>query len=466
MRGDVARGPLRTPLARANDATPDAIASARHTVPTKPVEVSRPGATRARLAPEALRVNVLVLNCGSSSAKFAVIDAVTGRELVSGIAQRLGSPQASLDFKVESHKESRLLHGAGHEAALRAVVALLEEVGVAEAIAGIGHRVVHGGAKFSGSMPITPAVVAKIEECIPLGPLHNPANLLGIKISQELFPGLPQVAVFDTAFHQTMPPRAYLYAVPYDWFAKHEVRRYGFHGTSHRYVSQQAVKQLGLDPEDHAIVTAHLGNGCSLAAVRNGESQDTTMGLTPVDGVVMGTRSGSIDPSIIAHMKKELRCTADHVMDELNRHSGLLGISGLSNDMRTLQEAAAGGHERAALAIDKFCYSVAKAAAGMIVSLGRVDALVFTGGIGENAVDVRARIVELLGFAGFAVDAHANAFHGKALRGRITRTTSPMAAVVATNEELMIAMDTAEIAATIRAGSGERPPALERVAVA
>jgi acetate kinase len=404
-------------------------------------------------------VNVLVLNCGSSSAKFAVIDAVSGREIVSGIAQRLGSPQATLDFKAEGHKESRLLHGAGHEQALRAVVALLDELGVAGQIAGVGHRVVHGGAKFSGSMPITPAVVAKIEECIPLGPLHNPANLLGIKIAQELFPGLPQVAVFDTAFHQTMPPRAYLYAVPYEWFTKHEVRRYGFHGTSHRYVSQQAVKQLGLDPEDHAIVTCHLGNGCSLAAVRNGQSMDTTMGLTPVDGVVMGTRSGSIDPSIIAHMKKELACSADKVMDALNKSSGLLGISGLSNDMRTLQEAAASGHQRAALAIEKFCYSVAKAAAGMIVSLGRVDALVFTGGIGENAVDVRARIVDLLGFAGFALDVHANAFHGKALRGRITRSTSPMAAVVATNEELMIAKDTAEIAATMRAEEPARAPA-------
>ncbi|WP_049760107.1 acetate/propionate family kinase [Anaeromyxobacter dehalogenans] len=405
---------------------------------------------------------VLVLNCGSSSAKFAVIDAVTGRELVSGVAQRVGSAQATLDFKVDGRKESRLLHGAGHERALRAVVELLDELGVAGEIAGVGHRVVHGGAKFSGSMPITPAVVAKIEECIPLGPLHNPANLLGIRIAQELFPALPQVAVFDTAFHQTMPSRAYLYAVPYEWFAKHEVRRYGFHGTSHRYVSQQAVKQLGLDPEDHAVVTAHLGNGCSLAAVRNGASMDTTMGLTPVDGVVMGTRSGNIDPSIIAHMKKALHCTADHVMDELNRNSGLLGISGLSNDMRTLQEAAASGHERAALAIDKFCYSVAKAAAGMFVSLGRVDALVFTGGIGENAVDVRARIVELLGFAGFALDAHANAFHGKALRGRITRTTSPMAAVIATNEELMIAMDTAEIAAAHGHADAEAPAAVRR----
>jgi acetate kinase len=403
-------------------------------------------------------VNVLVLNCGSSSAKFAVIDSTTGHQLVSGVAQRLGSPHATLDFAAEGWKESRLLHGAEHEAALRTVVELLNELGVAQTIAAVGHRVVHGGAKFSGSMPITPEVVAKIEECIPLGPLHNPANLLGIRIAQELFPGLLQVAVFDTAFHQTMPPRAYLYAVPYEWFANHEVRRYGFHGTSHRYVSRQTVRQLGLDPEDHAIVTAHLGNGCSLAAVRNGQSMDTTMGLTPVDGVVMGTRSGSIDPSIIAHMKNALSCSADDVMDALNKRSGLLGISGLSNDMRTLQEAAENGHERAALAIEKFCYSVAKAAASMIVSLGRVDALVFTGGIGENAVKVRAQIVDLLGFAGFALDPHANAFHGKALHGRITRSTSPMAAVIATNEEYMIAMDAAAIAEQSQA---VREPPLE-----
>ncbi len=390
-------------------------------------------------------MNILVLNCGSSSAKFAVIDASTGEERVSGIAQRLGSPNASLDWKFAGHKHSKVLHDPHHDAALREVGELLREVGLFATVGGVGHRVVHGGAKFSGSIPITDEVIAKIKECIPLGPLHNPPNLLGIEIAKELFPQLPQVAVFDTAFHQTMPPRAYLYAVPYDWFEKHEVRRYGFHGTSHRYVSQQAVRQLGLDPHDHAIVTAHLGNGCSLAAVRNGESMDTTMGLTPLEGVVMGTRSGSIDPSIIAHMKKALKCSAEDVMDQLNKKAGLLGISGLSNDMRTLEEAAAKGHERAKLAIDKFCYSVAKAAAGMIVSLGRVDALVFTGGIGENAVQVRARIVDLLGFAGFALDPHVNASHGKAQRGRITRSTSPMAAVIATNEELMIATDTAEI---------------------
>ncbi len=392
-------------------------------------------------------MNVLVLNCGSSSAKFAVIDPSTGEEKISGIAQRLGAPHASIDWRAGGQKRSKILHHSDHAGALREVGELLRDLGLAATVQGVGHRVVHGGAKFTGSIPITAEVIQRIRECIPLGPLHNPPNLLGIEIALELFPKLPQVAVFDTAFHQTMPPRAYLYAVPYEWFERYEVRRYGFHGTSHRYVSQKAVQQLGLDPEDHAIVTAHLGNGCSLAAVRNGKSMDTTMGLTPLDGVVMGTRSGTIDPSIIAHMKKALHCTADEVMDALNKRSGLLGISGLSNDMRTLQEAADAGHERARLAIDKFCYSVAKRAAGMIVSLGRVDALVFTGGIGENAVQVRAKIVELLGFAGFALDPHVNQTHGKAQRGRITRTTSPMAAVIPTNEELMIAMDTAEIVA-------------------
>src|SRR6266540_6560553 len=360
-------------------------------------------------------MNVLVLNCGSSSAKFAVIDTASGAERISGMAERLGSPNASLAWKVAGHKHSKILHHGAHVDALREVGTLLNESGLSDGIVGVGHRVVHGGARFSGSIPITSEVIDRIRECIPLGPLHNPPNLLGIEIAQELFPTLPQVAVFDTAFHQTMPSRAYLYAVPYEWFEKHEVRRYGFHGTSHRYVSQRAVEQLGLDPEDHAIVTAHLGNGCSLAAVRNGQSADTTMGLTPVDGVVMDTRSGAIDPSIIAHMKKALNCSADRVMEMLNKESGLAGISGLSKDMLSLQDAAAHGHERAALAIDKFCYSVSKAAAGMIVSLGRVDALVFTGGIGENNVQVRAQIIGLLGFAGFALDAKANELHGKPL---------------------------------------------------
>jgi acetate kinase len=392
-------------------------------------------------------VNVLVLNCGSSSAKFAVIDPGDGRELASGVAQRLGTPAASLDWKLDGEKRSQAIPGADHDRALRAAVDLLRTFGLADGLGGVGHRVVHGGPEFSGSMPIDGQVIARIEACIPLGPLHNPPNLLGIRIAQELFPALPQVAVFDTAFHQTMPPRAYLYPLPYEWFERHQVRRYGFHGTSHRFVAQQVVRQLGLPRDDHAIVTAHLGNGCSCAAVRDGRSVDTTMGLTPLEGVMMGTRSGWIDPAVIGHMARALGEPAEGIIDALNRRSGLLGVSGLSNDMRTLEEAAQGGHPRAKLAVELFCYVLAKAIAGLVVPLGGVDALVFTGGIGENSPTVRAAVVAHLGFLGLSVDPAANAVHGRASNGRITYQRRPQAVVVPTNEERMIAMDTAEIVA-------------------
>jgi acetate kinase len=395
-------------------------------------------------------MNILVLNCGSSSAKFAVIDTSDGRELVSGIAQRLGSAQASLDWKYEGSKKSQPLPGAGHDSALRAVVDLLVSVGLADRLGGVGHRVVHGGAAFSGSRAITPEVLQKIEECISLGPLHNPPNLLGIRVAQELFPRLPQVAVFDTAFHQTMPARAYTYPVPYDWFERYQVRRYGFHGTSHRFVAQRAVELLGLPGGDHAIVTAHLGNGCSCTAVKDGRSLDTTMGLTPLEGVVMGTRSGSVDPAIVGHVAEAEGRPAREIIDALNKKSGLLGVSGISNDMRTVQEAAESGHERARLAIDIFCYVLAKALAGLVVPLGRLDALVFTGGIGENSPPVRARVVEQLGFLGLSLDPAANATHGKDRGGRISRESGPRVLVVPTNEELMIAMDTAEIVGSVR----------------
>ena len=391
-------------------------------------------------------MNVLVLNCGSSSAKFAVIDPVTSTESVSGIAQRLGAPDASLDWKQNGSKLSRPIAGAHHEEALRAVVDLLNELGLAEGLIGIGHRVVHGGAKFSGSMAITPDVIAKVEECIPLGPLHNPPNLVGIRVAQELFPGKLQVAVFDTAFHQTMPPVAYTYPVPHDWLEAYGVRRYGFHGTSHRFVAQQAVKQLGLAADSSALVTAHLGNGCSCAAVLNGRSVDTTMGLTPLEGVMMGTRSGSVDPAIIGHVSTAMNCAPAQILDALNKKSGLLGVSGLSNDMRTVEEAAASGNDRAGLALELFCYVLAKSIAGLVVPLGRLDAIVFTGGIGENSVTVRAKTLDHLRFLGLTVDPAANAAHGRASNGRITIGIRPQALVVPTNEELMIAIDTAEIA--------------------
>jgi acetate kinase len=295
-------------------------------------------------------------------------------------------------------------------------------------------------------MAITPEVIAKLVECIPLGPLHNPPNLVGIRIAQELFPSLPQVGVFDTAFHQTMPAVAYTYPVPHEWMEAHGVRRYGFHGTSHRFVAQHALVLTGLPANDHAIITAHLGNGCSSAAVLNGKSVDTTMGLTPLEGLMMGTRSGSIDPAIIGHVAGALNCEAKHVLDVLNKKSGLLGVSGLSNDMRTVEEAAAKGHERASLALDLFCYVLAKSVASLVVPLGRLDALVFTGGIGENSTTVRAKTVGYLGFLGLVIDPAANAVHGRGQNGRITVGSRPQALVVPTNEELMIAIDTAEIA--------------------
>ena len=391
-------------------------------------------------------MNVLVLNCGSSSLKFAVIDPDTSAEQLTGIAQRLGTPEATLDVRQDGTKSSRPIAGAGHDRALREVVGLLGELGLAKGLIGVGHRVVHGGSKFAGSMAITPEVIAKIEECVPLGPLHNPPNLVGIRIAKELFPGLLQVSVFDTAFHQTMPPVAYTYPVPFEWLEGHGVRRYGFHGTSHRYVAAQAVVMAGLAPDDHGLVTAHLGNGCSLAAVKNGRSVDTTMGLTPLEGLVMGTRSGSVDPAIVGHMAGSLGRPEREILDALNRRSGLLGVSGLSNDMRTVEEAASEGNERARLAVDIFCYVLAKTIASLVVPLGRLDALVFTGGIGENSATVRARTIGQLGFLGLDLDAAANAEHGRGRGGRITTGTRPQALVVATNEELMIARDTATIA--------------------
>ncbi|PKN55543.1 MAG: acetate kinase [Deltaproteobacteria bacterium HGW-Deltaproteobacteria-14] len=390
-------------------------------------------------------MNILVLNCGSSSAKFAVIDATTGDERVSGIAQRLNSGEASLDWKLDGHKHTRALPGAGHDRCLRAAVEVLGELGLLAGLAGVGHRVVHGGSRFSASIRITPEVVSEVEACIPLGPLHNPPNLLGISIAHELFPALPQVAVFDTAFHQTMPPRAYTYAVPHAWLEEHEVRRYGFHGTSHRFVAEAAVAALGLDPTDHALVTAHLGNGASATAVRDGRSVDTTMGLTPLEGLVMGTRSGSVDPAIIGHMARALDVAPTQILDALNKQSGLLGVSGLSNDLRTLEEAAGRGHARARLAIDVFSYVLAKAIAALVVPLGRLDAVVFTGGIGENSSLVRAQVLTQLAFLGLDLDAEANARCVRGVSGRITTSTRPQAVVVPTNEELLIARDTAAL---------------------
>jgi len=389
-------------------------------------------------------MHILVINCGSSSLKFAVIDPAARSEVVNGLAQRLGSPEASIVWKdATGRKYEDVIPGGDHAKAMREVYEGLKARGLASGIAGIGHRVVHGGQLFSASVVIDEQVEQGIESCFALGPLHNPPNLLGIRICKELFPGLRQVAVFDTAFHQTMPRQAYMYAVPYAWYEQHAVRKYGFHGTSHRYVSARTVGMLNLRGDDHAVIVAHLGNGCSATAIRNGISVDTTMGLTPLEGLVMGTRSGDIDPALIAFMGERLGKNAAQVTDILNKQSGLLGLSGASNDMRTLLAEVDKGNERAAMAVEVFCYRLAKSLAALAVPLGRIDAIAFTGGIGENSVQVRARVIGHLRVLGLVLDPQRNAAHGRDWNGRITTDGSIPALVVPTNEELVIALDTA-----------------------
>jgi acetate kinase len=393
------------------------------------------------------RAIVLVINCGSSSIKFALIDTAASRQLVSGLAERLGQPEALLNWRVDGGKQSRPIAGADHRGAMAAIIEQVQEImpGLDQQLAGIGHRVVHGGESFTRSTLIDAAVLAEIERVSHLAPLHNPANVLGIKTAQSLFPALPQVAVFDTAFHQTLPEQAYLYALPYEYYEEHGVRRYGFHGTSHHYVTRRAAALLARPYEELCLISAHLGNGCSAAAVRHGHSVETTMGLTPLEGLVMGTRSGDVDPSLHEFLSHQLGNSLHEITEIFNKKSGLLGISGLSNDMRTLEQAAQEGHPRAQLAVEIFCYRLAKTVAALSVPLGRIDALIFTGGIGENSVHVRAKTLEQLSILGFEPDTTRNHQHGSESNGLITTDRSTTALVVATDEEAMIAEDTIEL---------------------
>ena len=385
--------------------------------------------------------NVLVINCGSSSLKFALIEPISSRVLAQGLAERLGAEGASLG--IGGRPSMPLPERADHAAALDEIFAALGGANVSA----VGHRVVHGGEAFSESVVIDARALGAIEACSELAPLHNPANLRGIAAARARYADVPHVAVFDTAFHQTLPPRAYLYAVPYELYEKHKIRRYGFHGTSHRFVATEAARRLGRPSADLELVTAHLGNGCSATAVRGGRSVDTTMGLTPLEGLVMGTRSGDVDPNLHEFLVDHSGKSLAEVTDLLNRKSGLLGLSGSSNDMRTLLEASARGDARAALAIDVFCYRLAKAVLGLSAALERVDALVFTGGIGEHAAPVRARTLENLRVLGAVVDPALNAAHGAGAEGRITDGSSRLLAlVVPTNEELVIARETARLA--------------------
>jgi acetate kinase len=387
--------------------------------------------------------NVLVINCGSSSIKFSVVDHETSSHVIRGSVERIGQENAQLKYTAAQGTGSRLLGAVNLEEALRSVGAILNEMtGLQKKLLAVGHRVVHGGETFSASSQIDEQVLSAIENCSHLAPLHNPANVMGIRTAQRLFPGLPQVAVFDTAFHQTLPQKAYLYAVPYNLYKEHGIRRYGFHGTSHRFVTERAAALLEKTLAECAFVSVHLGNGCSACAVLGGKSVETTMGLTPLEGLVMGTRSGDIDPGLHAHLQEQLGWTLDRITDVLNNESGLLGVSGLSNDMRELLGAATAGNERAGLAIEIFCYRLAKAIAALFVSLGGVGTVIFTGGIGENAASIRARVTQQLGLFGFELDPERNSIHGARSNGCITRDGDRIAMVVPTDEELMIARET------------------------
>ena len=382
---------------------------------------------------------VLVINCGSSSIKYALIDSDPQAPRLEGIAERLGSQEARFKGKNSAGERfTQPLPEADHTQALNAILERME----GRLPAAVGHRIVHGGEHFTQAALIDDSVIAAIQTTAALAPLHNPANLAGIAATQHVFPELPQVAVFDTAFHQTMPPRAYRYALPERLYAEHGIRRYGFHGTSHAYVSQRTGELSSRGAG--GWLTAHLGNGCSTSAVWNNQSQDTSMGLTPLEGLVMGTRSGDVDPGLHAHLHRQLGWSLDKIDDVLNKESGLLGLSGLTNDMREIEEASEQGHATAQLAIEVFCYRIAKSLAGLSCALPQLDGVIFTGGIGENSPIVRRRVLALLPHFGFALDNDANEATIRGKEGKLDSASheGPKVWVIPTDEEGRIAMET------------------------
>ncbi|GGS29539.1 acetate kinase [Deinococcus knuensis] len=383
-----------------------------------------------------------------------MLDVRSGAVGLSGLAERLGSGDASARLDLPGGRRSVALPGGTYAEAFAVIAGALDELGVRGDVGAVGHRVVHGGERFSEPALITPEVLDAVRACVPLAPLHNPANIAGIEAARAAFPHLPQVAVFDTAFHQSMPEVAFRYAVPEAWYRQHGVRRYGFHGTSHAFVAAEAAQVLGRPLAELNLVTAHLGNGCSVCAVAGGRSVDTSMGLTPLEGLVMGTRSGDVDPGLHDFIARQAGLSLSEVTAALNRESGLLGLSGLSNDMRELEEAAARGHAGARLAVEAFVYRLAKQVAGMAVALGRVDALVFTGGIGENSAAVRGAVLARLGVLGAAVDPALNARAVRGESGLISPEGSLPALVINTNEELMIARQTQDVLAGQAQGQG------------
>ena len=392
-------------------------------------------------------MNVLVINCGSSSLKFQLINSESEEVLAKGLCERIGidgrltyqpagGDKAVSDKAMPTHTEAIQFVIDALTDAETGVVKSLDEIGA------VGHRVVHGGEKFANSVVITEDVLKAIEECNDLAPLHNPANLIGINACQKLMPNTPMVAVFDTAFHQTMPEKAYLYGLPYEYYEKYGVRRYGFHGTSHSFVSKHAAEFLGLDFENSKIIVAHLGNGASISAVLNGKCVDTSMGLTPLEGLVMGTRSGDMDPAIMEYIAKKENLDIAGVMNVLNKKSGVLGVSNnLSSDFRDLEDGMNNGNKFAKAAMEVFCYRVAKYIGSYVAAMNGVDAIAFTAGIGENSGTVRAMVLENLEYLGIAVDEEANKKRGEDLVIS-TADSKVKVAVIPTNEELAIARET------------------------
>ncbi len=392
---------------------------------------------------------VLVLNCGSSSLKFAIVDAVSGDEHLTGLAECLHLPEARIKWKLDGKHEAQLGDGAAHEEALAFMVEsiIASKPELAANLAAIGHRVVHGGEKFTKSALIDDAVLKGIEECSALAPLHNPAHIIGINAAKKAFPALKNVAVFDTAFHQTMPEEAYLYALPYNLYTDHAIRRYGMHGTSHLFITRETAKLLNKPEDELNIINCHLGNGASVCAIKNGQSVDTSMGLTPLEGLVMGTRCGDIDPAIIFHLHDSLGYSVEKINDMLTKESGLAGLTQVTSDCRFVEDNY-GEKEEATRAMDVFCHRLAKYVAGYTATLdGRLDAITFTGGIGENSGPIREMVLNRLAILGVEVDGEANLKARFGKEGVITTANSRVPAmVVSTNEELVIAEDTARLA--------------------
>lgn len=393
-------------------------------------------------------MKILVLNCGSSSIKYALYNMDDKSVMTSGGAERVGLDGAFVKVKLPNGEKKTVMHDIPeHTEGVKFIFSLLTdpEIGVIKdlnEIDAVGHRMVHGGEKFNKSVVLTDEVLKTFEECIDLAPLHNPANLKGVKAVSELMPGLPQVGVFDTAFHQTMPAHSYLYAIPYELYEKYGVRRYGFHGTSHRYVSKRVCDFLGVNPADKKVITCHIGNGGSIAAVDGGKCVDTSMGLTPLEGLMMGTRSGDIDGGAITFLEKKLGLDADGMSNLLNKKSGVLGITGISSDMREMESANDEGNERAKLALDMYSYRIKKYVGAYAAAMGGCDIIVFTAGVGENQASMREDVCKNMEYMGVKLDVEKN----KTIRGEEAIISTPdskvTVCVIPTDEELMIATDT------------------------